>query len=98
METQCMFCHKNMVPVSRWNLPCDECKQLRKTENEQPTASLPIHNRKPAAVVRPDGTEKTDIFVDKFGTPVPNPGYDLGRDPHGWEYTGKLKQRGTQIR
>lgn len=92
----CLTCRKNPVPVGRWNLPCEECRAKKADDHEKKDIS--IHQRQPAAVIKPDDTENTNIFVDKHGKEVRNPGYDLENDPRGWKFTGKKPIRGTIIK
>lgn len=94
-EAVCLFCHKNKVPLQDWNRRCKECKALQKDKDEQEKRVI-LGSRMPAAVIKTDNGE--EIFVDKFGDPVENPGYDLKNDPRGWKHTGKLPKERTIIK
>lgn len=86
LQSKCLFCKKNLVERKRWNLPCEECgkKQVEEIKKE---SGVVVGNRKPAArLVNDEGHE---VYVDKFGVEVDNPGYDLEHDPRGWEHTGR---------
>ena len=96
--TTCLFCHERPVPMDRWNLRCDECRRIQKEKDEAEKRNIAFHNRQPAAVIRPDGTQNTTVFVDKFGVEVPNHGYNLDQDPHGWKKNGKQGAERTMIR
>lgn len=54
------------------------------THIEEPT--LNIGQAQPAAVVK--GPQGQEVYVDKFGKPVDNPGYNLKSDPRGYKKTG----------
>lgn len=82
----CLFCKSNRVPIKKWNKPCEDCKKKREKKNTR--SEVQIGKRQPAAVWEdPDGNR---IFVDKFGKPVQDHGYDLDGDPRGYKTTGKM--------
>lgn len=85
----CLYCKKNEVEPERWNKKCEECKQ--QDPEEDPEAGLSVGQRQPAAVWENEQGEQ--IFVDKFGREVDNPGYDTKSDPRGWQFTGAQKDR-----
>lgn len=87
--TTCLFCNDpaHQVPIQRWNMRCAECKKIQ-TKKDEEEQRLSIQSRDPAAIIHPDGTEKTEVFVDKFGKETKNPGYNLKEDPRGWKFTG----------
>lgn len=93
LEALCLFCHKNKVPMRDWNKRCPSCKAEQKKKDEEEQRIL-IGKREPAAVIKPE--EGGEVFVDKFGKEVDNPGYDLVNDPRGWKYTG-AKRRERQV-
>ena len=92
----CLFCHKNKVPIEQWNKRCPECKELQRKKDEDEQKTILIGERKPAAVLEV-GQQKSEVWVDKLGNEVKNPGYDLKHDPHGWKYTGKDRSERTMI-
>lgn len=87
-----MWCKKNPVDLKRWNKRCDECKEKGVTKKK---SEVEIGQAQPAAVL----TDKRgkQVFVDKFGKVVDNPGYDLNNDPRGWKYNGKEKKDQTMV-
>ena len=85
----CLFCKRNKVAQKLWNRPCDTCKGNRKKKIAK--AEVTIGKRQPAAVITGEGGRK--IFVDKFGVPVEDHGYDLDNDPRGWKTTGTLPEK-----
>lgn len=89
-ETLCAYCHKNLVPIGKWNRKCDECKEKAKEKKaDVKKTGRGLTTRIPAAVIKTD--DGTEVFVDKFGKEVDNPGYDLKNDPRGWGFTKKKK-------
>lgn len=91
-----MWCGITVVPVERWNRKCENCKKkdaIAKTKMQEKSATTA--SRDPAAVWEDD--RGNQVFVDKYGKPVKNPGYDLDNDPRGWEFTGTKKKKGTII-
>lgn len=77
----CLRCKTNPVPADRAMRPCREC-----TTKTSTNGGVIMGKRQPAAVIKTeDGKE---IFVDKSGKEVRNPGYDLKKDPRGWDHTG----------
>lgn len=82
---KCPKCGDN--EVDRWDKLCGKCKT--DTQAKVSTDKLPaIGRRMPAAVIQTD--DGREIFVDKHGKEVKNHGYDLQRDPRGWERNGRL--------
>ena len=61
--------------------PCKEC--VGKTSE---SGGVIVGKRNPAAVIKDE--QGREIFVDKSGKEVKNPGYDLKKDPRGWGFTG----------
>lgn len=87
----CLYCKKNKVSINRWQARCSECKKKLKTiESEVSTIK-----KQPAAILKDDSGN--EIYVDKFGNVVDNPGYDTKNDPRGWQYSGKAKGERTVI-
>lgn len=93
----CMFCHKNKVPIEDWNKRCEECRKKQAIKDKEEEARMIMTGKRLPAAVLEVGAEKQEVFVDKFGKEVDNPGYDLKNDPRGWKYTGKIKQNRTMI-
>jgi hypothetical protein len=99
----CCFCNKSEVPVEKWNMRCPECKakQVAQDAIEKKQIEMGIGKREPAAIIEPEVDGKPTgqkVFVDKFGTEVENPGYDLENDPRGWRYSGaRPKERSVHI-
>ena len=90
----CLFCNKYEVPIERWNKRCTDCatKQAQKDTIEKQQIDMGIGKRLPAAIIEITDKGKTqEVFVDKFGREVENPGYDLKNDPRGWNYTRTQK-------
>lgn len=86
--TVCLFCNKNEILVRDWNKRCPECREKQSVKDaiEKEQIGMGIGKRLPAArIVTDDGKE---VWVDKFGREVENPGYDLKNDPRGWGKTG----------
>ena len=81
----CLFCKKNRVSIKKWNKPCDECKETLKKKKTR--GGFQITKRQPAAVWEDDDGNRT--FVDKFGKPVQDHGYDLDNDLDGRKTTGR---------
>lgn len=93
----CLFCGKNEIPIEDWNKRCGLCRaeQAKKDEIEKQQIDMGIGKRLPAArIVTDDGKE---VWVDKFGREVDNPGYDLQNDPRGWQKTGTAPKEKTII-
>lgn len=90
----CLFCKVNRVALKDWNKRCEECRAIRKKEEDE-EMSVTVGKRDPAAIIETDGGQ--EIYVDKFGKEVPNPGYDLSKDPRGWKKNGYLPQGKTII-
>jgi|SRR5581483_4298881 len=94
----CLFCHKDEVAIEDWNKRCLKCKAKvrEKEEIEKKQLDMGIGKRMPAArIVTEDGRE---VWVDKFGREVDNPGYDLKNDPRGWQKTGTQPKERTLIK
>ena len=81
----CGYCHKNTIPIGKWNRPCKSCKKKKDTQSEQ--EGVYLKNKEPSAIIKDE--KGREIYVDKYGDVVENPGYDLKEDPRGWKYTGK---------
>lgn len=104
----CYLCKKNKVPLALWNRPCDECKQKLKaaianpqavTEEEAKVIPFKLGRKMPAARIEKSETRITpreDIYVDKYGRKVENPGYDPINDPRGWKATGTINRKPSQ--
>ena len=91
----CLFCHETEVPIADWNKRCPKCKAKQQKIDEEEQSRMIIGQRLPAArIVTDDGKE---VWVDKFGKPVDNPGYDLKNDPRGWQKTGTQGTKRTVI-
>lgn len=92
-ESICLYCKKEKVPVNKWNLRCKKCK----LEGVKPVKDLflKIGKKQPIAVVK--DKEGNEVYLDKEGKQVDNPGYDLKNDPRGWEFTGTKKPERTRI-
>jgi len=90
-EATCLFCKKNKVELKKWNKPCDECKKNGVAKTVKKETEVHIGSRTPAAVL----TDKhgREVFVDKNGKVTDNPGYDFKKDPNGWKYAGKVKNK-----
>lgn len=88
----CIKCKVSKVPVRSWDRPCKSCR----TKIKKKGANLKIGKRQPAAVLKTE--TGAQVFVDKFGNEVKDHGYDLEKDPRGWEKTGQLKKKGTLIK
>lgn len=86
----CLFCKVNKVELIDWNKRCNSCKAEQK-EIDKKEQDLIIGKRLPAAIIKTD--DGRDVYVDKFGREVDNPGYNLKNDPRGWKYTGKVKDK-----
>lgn len=108
----CFMCKKNRVPLALWNKPCDDCKKKLKAavSNPQPQSGeekakvipMKLGKKLPAARLEKPKTRiepKKDIYVDKYGREVENPGYDPINDPRGWQATGTINKKfnGTLI-
>lgn len=91
----CLFCKKNPVPMSKWNLRCDECKKKWLSENRK-EIEISLVRREPAAIIETE-EEATEIVVDKFGREVKDVEYDTKNDPHAWIKNGKQKLNPTAI-
>lgn len=91
----CVKCRKNPVPANRPLRPCQECRYNDSEAPQNIDLGTPaVGTKLPAArVVSNDG--KKEVYVDKFGKVVDNPGYDLDNDPRGYYHTGRLKRKGT---
>lgn len=93
---KCLWCHVTVMPIERWNRKCENCKKKAVGAKVKVTESKAIiGSREPAAVWEDD--RGNQVFVDKRGKPVKNPGYDLENDPRGWEHTGTKKKNKTII-
>lgn len=89
-HAKCLVCKRSKVEPGKELRPCSNCRRKGRTHIEEP--DLKIGKALPAAVVKAESGE--EIYVDKFGNKVDNPGYDLKRDPRGWKHTGTaVKQR-----
>ena len=87
----CMFCKKNRVPLKKWNKPCEDCKAKQVKGKTKQNGGVTIGKRLPAAVWEDENGNR--VFVDKFNKPVQEHGYDLEKDPRGWDKTGKLRKK-----
>ena len=93
----CKFCGIGKVPITKANRRCESCRQTL-VGNKLNHLEVRLGRRKPAAIVEvslEETTEKEKLFVDKFGNPVENPGYDLERDPRGWDFAGMSRKPRT---
>ena len=105
----CFMCKKNRVPLALWNKPCDECKKKLREAVAHPESQTEVNakvipfklgKKMPAARVEKEKTRTTpkeDIYVDKYGRKVENPGYDPITDPRGWKATGTYQRRGIMV-
>lgn len=86
----CLFCKKTEILIFDWNKRCPECRAKLKAKEdiEKKQIDMGIGKRMPAAIIEVQDNKKTQVYVDKFGREVENPGYDLQHDPRGWNYTG----------
>jgi hypothetical protein len=89
----CIKCKKNTVARSKALRPCSECLKKNSPTTE---VGIAIGHRDPAAVIEP--VTGAEVFVDKFGKEVKNPGYDLKNDPRGWGFTGKHQGKRVVIK
>lgn len=91
----CLFCNETNVEQRDWNKRCVKCREKQR-EKDVHEMQIIVGKSLPAArLVTEDGQE---IWVDKFGREVTNPGYDIENDPRGWKYTGtEGKKRDTII-
>lgn len=86
----CLFCNQTEVSIQNWNKRCPACKENQKAKDDE-EQRITVGQRMPAArIVTEDGRE---VWVDKFGKEVDNPGYDLRNDPRGWNKTGTQKAK-----
>lgn len=86
----CIQCKRNAVSSRRWDKPCDECRSKNKNKKVK-SVEMGIGKRFPAAVW--ENEDGDQIFVDKFGKPVDDHGYDLANDPRGYKKTGTVKSK-----
>lgn len=93
-EAICLFCKENKVPLKDWNKRCGSCK-AKQEAIDQKEQEVIIGKRQPAAIIKTE--DGRQVYVDKFGKEVENPGYDLKNDPRGFKYTGTTKDRKTII-
>lgn len=100
----CFFCRKNKVSRVFWNKPCMDCRhKIKKAVLTQAAAKVEpvkLAHRLPAARLQLDATrldQAEDIYVDKYGRKVENPGYDPVNDPRGWIATGTVQKKGLLI-
>lgn len=96
MKVLCLVCKEN--EVERWNIPCAPCRKARKLEREERKRRISIQRRMPAAIIEPEGAMGTQVFVDKHGREVDNPGYDLKNDEFGWKFSGRKPKDRTVIK
>ena len=89
----CLYCRQNFVPLNKWNSRCSECLVKYHSKSKKLNTKA-VSSREPAAIIEAKGHE---VFVDKFGKEVDNPGYDTKNDARGWNYTGKSKRTKTVI-
>lgn len=100
----CLFCHVTEIPEKDWAKRCVNCKDKQKKidEEEIKAINMGIIKRQPAAIIdildKEEHTTGDQVYVDKFGREVENPGYDLQNDPRGWKTTKALnKTKGEMI-
>lgn len=86
----CIICKRNAVSSKRWNKPCEDCKAKEKKKKTE-KHDLGVGQRLPAAVW--ENEDGDQIFVDKFGKPVKEHGYNLENDPRGHGRTGTTKKK-----
>lgn len=84
---KCLFCGQEEVDLADWNKRGPKCRAEQKEKDEE--EKIRIIKPLPAArIVTEDGRE---VWVDKFGREVENPGYDVKNDPRGWNKTGLVQ-------
>lgn len=93
----CLFCQTHQVPLSQWNKRCPVCREEQaKKDHAERERLLQLGKRDPAAIIETENGAQ--VFVDKFGQEVENPGYDLKNDPRGWSKTGTRPKKVEMIR
>lgn len=95
--TTCRYCNKGKVAATTPLRRCNECRQAKSTD--QVEGQVTLGKRQPAAVITEftDQGGKNEVFVDKRGKEVDNPGYDLASDPRGWEFTRRGVAKRTLV-
>lgn len=88
-SAKCLYCKKNDVPAERWNRRCDECKA--RSVSQVGNSGVVLGSRQPAAVIETEGGQR--VFVDKFGKEVKNHGYDLDKDPRGYQRNNMVNKK-----
>lgn len=103
-QALCLFCNETEVLQKDWAKRCKNCKAKQRLIDEQEinAINMGIIKRQPAAIIdvldKEEHSTGEQVYVDKFGREVDNPGYDLKNDPRGWKTTGALKkEKGEMI-
>ena len=94
----CLYCKETEIPIEDWNKRCKNCRAKQKEidEREKQQIEMGIGRRTPAAVITTE--DGRQVYVDKFGREVQNPGYDLQNDPRGQKVSGIEKSKKTIIK
>ena len=89
-QALCYVCKTNLLPLAKGNRPCDECKKKQIEYGPTSDVGVQFAKRDASAVIETESGQ--EVFVDKFGNDVDNPGYDTKNDPRGWRRSGTKKK------